>query len=122
MAFSDLLMAFCSLKWVCENALTGLVWKSLAPRLQALHSCSYFTVHIVLVSVVQGLDQQTILVCPLTKTTFRGGGVACEQAFCLAQGETESREQGFVYPFPKQRACSQASGGVAKCWPFTQAT
>ena len=55
MAFSDLLMAFCSLKSVCENALTGLVWESLAPRLQALDSCSHFTVHTVLVSVFQGL-------------------------------------------------------------------
>ena len=75
--------------------------------------------------MVYGLDQQTILVCPLTKTSFRGetsGGVACEEAFCLAKGETESREEGFVYPFPKQRACSQESGGVAKCRPFSQAT
>ena len=135
MAFSDLLMAFCSLKSVFENALTGLVWESLAPRLQALDSCSHFTVHTVLISVVQGLKSphgeltikfvlycivlycivQTIMVFPFTKTSFRGetsGGVYCEQALCLGKGENESQEEGFVHPF-LERACSQVSGMVA---------
>ena len=80
-----------------------------------------FSLH--LVSVVQDLDQQSIVVCPFTKTSIRGetsGGVACEQALCLGKGETESR--GVCSPFIKQRACSQVSGGVAKCQLFSQAT
>ena len=79
-----------------------------------------FSLH--LVSVVQDLDQQSVVVCPFTKTSIRGktsGGIACEQALCLGKGETESR--GICSPFLQTESLFTGQWW-RRCQLFSQAT
>ena len=53
-------------------------------------------------------------------TSCVSGIIACEQALCFGMGMKKSRGKGFpslssrfFHPFPKQRACSQATGIIA---------